>query len=331
MNTSLKLAKSLLGMYSSGGLARTLTAESRQQLSMCLRRNYSAAAYTTRYGDYDDIQVTAPYDHVLHVELNRPDERNAINRDMFREIHACFNEIANDKQCRAVVVSGTGKMFCAGIDYKDMMDMIANIVPTTDQPQRTDIAARAKFVRHMIILLQQAFSSISKCQKPVIAAVHSGCVGAGLDLISAADIRYASNDAYFSIREVSIGMAADLGTLQRLPKIVGNDSLVRELAYTGRDIGAKEAKEFGLVSNVFDDSEKCVQGAIELARVIASRSPVAVQGTKVALNYSKDHTEKDGLEFMQIWNMCMLQSEDFITATSAVAQRANEQPEFADL
>lgn len=211
-------------------------------MSRLLRRNYSAAAYTTRYADYDHIQVTAPYDHVLHVELNRPEKRNAINRDMFREIHGCFSEIANDKQCRAVVVSGSGNMFCSGIDYRDMMEMMTSVV-ASDQPQRDDIAARAKFIRHMIVLLQNSFSSIAKCQKPVIAAVHSGCIGAGVDLISAADIRYASSDAYFSVREVAIGMAADLGTLQRLPKIVGNDSIVRELAFTGRDIAAKEAKE----------------------------------------------------------------------------------------
>lgn len=319
-------------------------------MSRLLRRNYSAAAYTTRYADYDHIQVTAPYDHVLHVELNRPEKRNAINRDMFREIHGCFSEIANDKQCRAVVLSGSGNMFCSGIDYRDMMEMMTSVV-ASDQPQRDDIAARAKFIRHMIVLLQNSFSSIAKCQKPVIAAIHSGCIGAGVDLISAADIRYASSDAYFSIREVAIGMAADLGTLQRLPKIVGNDSVVRELAFTGRDIAAKEAKEvrrrltlscncpysltllfpqFGLVSNVFGSSENTVQGAIDLARSIASRSPVAVQGTKVALNYSRDHSEKDGLEFMQIWNMAMLQSEDFITATTSLATK-QDAPEFADL
>lgn len=206
------------------------------------RRNYSAAAYTTRYADYDHIQVSAPHDHVLHVELNRPEKKNALNRDMFREIHACFQEIANDKQCRAVVISGSGSMFCGGIDYVDMMEMMTSVV-SSDQAHRDDIAARAKFIRQMIVLLQNSFTSISKCQKPVISAVHGGCIGAGVDLITAADIRYASSDAYFSIREVSIGMAADLGTLQRLPKIVGNDSLVRELAFTGRDLAAKEAKE----------------------------------------------------------------------------------------
>lgn len=182
----------------------------------------------------------------------------------------------------------------------------------------------------MIALLQAPFNTIAKCPKPIIAAVHNGVIGAGVDMISAVDVRYASSDAYFSIREVAIGMAADVGTLQRLPKIVGNDSLVRELAFTGANLPASEAKEFGLVSRVFETPEKTVQGALELAKTIAARSPVAVQGTKVSLNYSREHTIEDGLQFMQIWNMSMLQSEDLITAITAVATK-QESPDFADL
>ena len=211
-------------------------------------RSYSAAAYTTRYADYETIQVTAPLDHILHVELHRPERRNAFDRDMFREIKHCFNEIENDKQCRAVVISGTGKMFSAGVDLQDMMEMMTSYMTpmmegSVSHPRREDVAGRAKFIRHLVQSLQNCIASIQKCQKPVIAAVHSGCIGAGLDLITAADVRYASNDAYFSVREIALGMAADLGSLQRLPKIMGSDSLVRELAYTGRDLNASEAKD----------------------------------------------------------------------------------------
>ncbi|KAH7641722.1 delta(3,5)-Delta(2,4)-dienoyl-CoA isomerase, mitochondrial isoform X2 [Dermatophagoides farinae] len=293
-------------------------------------RNYSSAAYTSRYADYEHIQVTAPHDHILHVELNRPDRRNAINRDMFREISECFSDIAADQQCRAVVISGTGKMFCSGIDYIDMVEQMTSMNSGSDAGGREDVAARAKYIRKTIILLQNSFNSIVKCPKPVIAAIHSGCIGAGVDLISATDIRYGSKDAYFSIREVAVGLAADLGTLQRMPKLVGNDSVMRELAYTARDMQADEAKEIGLLGKVFNDSNSCIQGAIDLARTIASRSPVAVQGTKVSLNYSRDHSEKDGLEFMQIWNMCMLQSEDFIIASSSQVSKSDEPPPFAD-
>ncbi|XP_017488235.1 PREDICTED: delta(3,5)-Delta(2,4)-dienoyl-CoA isomerase, mitochondrial-like [Rhagoletis zephyria] len=224
-------------------------------------------------------------------------------------------------------------MFCAGIDYMDLMSTMGNaIAPGSDSAdgQRDDIAGKAKFISSMIALLQEPFNTMARCPKPIVAAVHSGVIGAGVDMISAVDIRYASSDAYFSIREVAIGMAADVGTLQRLPKIVGNDSLVRELAFTGTDMPASEAKEFGLISRVFETPEKTVEGALELARKIASRSPVAVQGTKISLNYSREHTIEDGLQFMQIWNMSMLQSEDLLTATTAVATK-QESPEFADL
>ena len=206
-------------------------------------RNYSSAAYTSRYADYEHIQVTAPHDHILHVELNRPDKRNAINRDMFREISECFSDIGADQQCRAVVISGAGKMFCSGIDYIDMVEQMTSMNSGSDAGGREDVAARAKYIRKTIILLQNSFNSIVKCPKPVIAAIHSGCIGAGVDLISATDIRYGSKDAYFSIREVAVGLAADLGTLQRMPKLVGNDSVMRELAYTARDMQADEAKE----------------------------------------------------------------------------------------
>lgn len=204
-----------------------------------LVRNYSAAAYTSRYAEYETLQVSAPYEHVLHVQLNRPEKRNSMNRDVFREIQSCFNEINDDKQCRAVVISGIGKAFSAGLDFVDMIDMISSATKSSE----SDVALRAKFLRHMIQLFQASFNQVVRCSKPVISSIHGYCVGSGLDLISSTDIRYCSNDAVFSLREVNIGMAADLGSLQRLPRIIGNDSLVRELAYTARNMGASEAKE----------------------------------------------------------------------------------------
>lgn len=197
----------------------------------------------TRYGDFEHIQVTSPHDHVLHVELNRPEKRNSINREMFREISNCFSEISVDQQCRVVVISGAGKMFCSGIDYMDLISLMTSAVSGSDSGAREDVAARAKFIRQLIVLLQNSFNSISKCPKPVIGAIHNGCIGAGVDLITTTDIRIASKDAYFCIKETSYGMAADLGTLQRLPKIIGNQSVISELAFTGRDLSAAEAKE----------------------------------------------------------------------------------------
>ena len=201
-------------------------------------RNYSAAAYTTRYAEFETISVTAPFDHVLHVELNRPDKRNAMNRQMFREILDCFHEINDDKQCRAVVISAAGKDFSAGLDFEDMRDIISHA-----QNQKDDIARKAKFLRNIVILLQKSFNVMAKCAKPVIATVHGGCIGSALDMVSSVDIRLCSQDAYFSAREVDVGMVADLGKLQRLPKIVGNNSIVREIAFTGKNISSKDSKE----------------------------------------------------------------------------------------
>jgi len=252
-----------------------------------------------------------------------------MNRDVFREITSCFSEINDDKQCRVVVLSAVGKTFCSGLDFGDMLDMISHV--SGNNADGMDVATRAKFLRHMIILMQNSFNSVVRCSKPVIAAVHGGCIGAGLDLISATDVRYCSNDAFFSLREVNIGMAADLGSLQRFPKIVGSDSLVRELAYTARNMPATEAKELGLVSSVLADAETTLQSALETAKKIAANSPVAVQGTKIALNYSRNHTVPDGLEFMANWNMCMLQSDDLVKAASATATRSETPPVFNDL
>ena len=160
---------------------------------------------------------------------------------MFKEIETCFNEINQDRQCRAVVVSGSGKSFSAGIDFMDMMSISSSL--------DSDLARKAMFLRNKVLQFQASFNSIDACSKPVIASIHGACLGAGIELISATDIRYCSSDAFFSIREVNIGMAADLGGLQRLPRLIGNDSLVRELAYTGRDLPASEAKVVMITDN----------------------------------------------------------------------------------
>lgn len=215
--------------------AQTLAAKSAVSGAM-QRRNYSQAAYTTRYADFQHLVVTAPYDHVLQVQLNRPEKRNAMTREVFQELLDVTKEINDDKQCRAVVITGAGDMFSAGIDYMDLTQIMSHVASSGD-----DVARKAKFLRGMIRLLQKAFNEIIYCTKPVIASVHGGCIGAAVDLISSVDVRYCSKDAYFSIREVDIGLAADLGTLQRLPKVVGNDSLVREMAFTAKNISAADA------------------------------------------------------------------------------------------
>ncbi len=157
--------------------------------------------------------------------------------------------------------------------------------------------------------MQESFTAIEKCPQPVIAAVHSACIGGGVDLLCACDIRYASKDSFFSIKEVDVGLAADVGTLQRMPKIVGNEGFVRELAYTARRFDAKEAFERGFITRVLECKDATLKAALETAEVIASKSPVAVVGTKRFLVHARDHTVQEGLEYAANWNMVMLETE----------------------
>ncbi|XP_010945512.2 delta(3,5)-Delta(2,4)-dienoyl-CoA isomerase, mitochondrial [Camelus dromedarius] len=263
---------------------------------------------------YESLRVTAPQKHILHVQLNRPEKRNAMNKAFWREMVVCFNKIVDDDDCRAVVISGAGKMFTAGIDLVDMASELF-------KPQGTDVARNSWQLRSLITRYQETFSVIEKCPKPVIAATHGGCIGGGVDLITACDIRYCAQDAFFQVKEVDVGLAADVGTLQRLPRVIGNQSLVNELAFTARKMMADEALNSGLVSRVFPDKEVMLDAAFALASEISSRSPVAVQGTKINLIYSRDHSVTDGLNFMKSWNMSMLQTEDVIKSVQALVEK----------
>ncbi|XP_052619396.1 galectin-4 isoform X3 [Peromyscus californicus insignis] len=240
--------------------------------------------------NYESIQVTSAQKHVLHVQLSRPEKRNAMNRAFWRELVECFQKISEDSDCRAVVISGAGKMFTSGIDIIDMASLL--------QPPGDDVARMAWYLRDLISKYQKTFTVIEKCPKPVIAAIHGGCVGAGVDLISACDIRYCAQDAFFQVKEVDIGLAADVGTLQRLPKVIGNQSLVNELTFTARKMMADEALDSGLVSRVFPDKDVMLNAAFALAAEISSKSPVAVQGSKINLIYSRDHSVDESLDYM---------------------------------
>lgn len=270
---------------------------------------------------FETLAVTKPLDHVIQVELNRPDKRNAMNGTFWREMVDCFRQIADDADCRAVVLTGAGKIFTAGLD---LMDMGSNLMSSDLEPSR-----RAHMLRKLILFLQDSFRSIEKCPQPVIAAVHSACVGGGVDMICSCDIRLCSSDAWFQIKEIDIGLAADLGTLQKFPKIIGNDSLARELCFTGRRFTAEEALQFGFVSRVSPGRDSLVKEALELAGQIAKKSPVAMAGTKHNLNFSRDHSAQEGLEYMATWNMAMLQTEDILKAVQSGMNK--EEPVFSKL
>uniref|UniRef100_A0A8C7IZW9 Delta(3,5)-Delta(2,4)-dienoyl-CoA isomerase, mitochondrial n=1 Tax=Oncorhynchus kisutch TaxID=8019 RepID=A0A8C7IZW9_ONCKI len=260
------------------------------------------------------VSVLQPATAVTHIELHRPEKRNAMNKAFWREMVECFTQIAEDPDCRVVVVSGAGDVFTAGID---LMDMASEVL----HPEGDDMARTSWNMRRIIAKYQETFSVIERCPKPVVVAVQGACIGGGVDLITACDIRLCTQDAWFQVKEVDIGLAADVGTLQRLPKVIGSRSLVNELALTARKMYADEAKESGLVSRVFPDKVAMLAGALEMAGEIAGRSPVAVQGTKVNLIYSRDHSVAEGLNYMATWNMSMLQTEDVMKSAAASMEK----------
>lgn len=274
---------------------------------------------------FETLAVTSPRENVYQVELNRPKKLNAMNSTLWREVGLCFKQLADDTDCRAIVLSGSGRIFTSGLDLSDMGDIIGVVMGDED------IARKSRKLRSLITEFQDSFSALENCPKPVIAAIHSACVGGGVDLICSTDIRYCTTDAWFQVKEVEIGLAADVGTLQRLPKIIGNESLVRELAFSARKLFSNEAEKCGLVSRIFNDKESLLNGALDMAETIARKSPVAVQNTKTSLIYSRDHTVQEGLDYMKILNMSMLQSEDLQKAAMEQMSKGKDKAVYAKL
>lgn len=269
-------------------------------------------------------------ENVTTLWLNRPDALNAMGRDFWADLPRAVAVIAEDDDTRCVVVAARGRHFCVGLDLKEMAAPLlvtgsaagtagdeASAPGTGRPPSRAGRAAR---LRSTIMRMQAALSALADCPKPVVAAVHGYCIGGGVDLVSACDIRLASSDAVFSIRETRLAMVADLGTLQRLPKIIGS-AHVAEMAFTGMDVDAARAKEIGLVNDVFDDHEALLEAARSMASEIASLSPLAVQGTKAALAANDGRTVAQGLEYAAAWNAAMLESEDLTEAVTAFFEK----------
>ena len=259
-------------------------------------------------------------DHIATVRLNRPDKANAMSATMWQEIRQAFQWVDTTPEARVAVLQGEGKLFTAGIDLQMMMGLGPQIQNECDGRTR-------EALRRVILDLQDTLTSLERCRKPVLAAIHGGCIGGGIDLVTCADMRYASSDAYFTIKEIDIGMTADVGTLQRLPKLVG-EGIVRELAYTGRKFDAQEAKEIGLVNRVFESREALYAGVHEIAATIAAKSPLSIRGTKEMITYARDHSVADSLNYIATWNAAMLMSQDLTEAMmSNMAKRA---PHFKD-
>jgi enoyl-CoA hydratase len=256
---------------------------------------------------------------VVTLYLDRPDALNAMGSDFFDDLPGIMKAMGEDADVRAVVLAARGRAFSAGLDLKTMgMEVMQ---PDPEQSPVEQRRALLDQIRHM----QRAITSVAECPKPVIAAVHGACIGGGIDLITACDVRLAASDATFSVRETRLAMVADLGTLQRLPQIVGQGH-VAELVYTGKDVGADRAKEIGLVNHVYADAEAVHEAAREMAAAIAANSPLAVQGAKAVLKAGETQTVDEGLDYVALWNAAFLQSEDLGEAMSAYLQ--GRDPEF---
>lgn len=258
--------------------------------------------------------------HVAEVRLNRPDKSNAMNEAMWQEIREAFAWVDATPEARVAILSGEGKNFCAGID----LAMLGGI---RQQIADTDGARSREALRHLILDLQDCLNAIERCRKPVIAAIQGACVGGALDLVTCCDMRYAASDVVFSIREIDLAMVADVGILQRLPRLIGQ-GMARELAYTGRNVGADEARKLGLINGQFASISELAGAVRTIAQTIAAKSPLAVRGTKDVMNYSRDHTVADGLNYVAGWNAAMLLSSDLDECIAA--QREKRIPLFRD-
>jgi enoyl-CoA hydratase len=251
--------------------------------------------------------------HVAQVKFNRPEKSNALNDTAWREMSQIFQELDQNPEVRVIVLAGEGKHFCAGIDLSLLMGIRQNVADDCEGRLREKM-------RQMVFALQAPINAIEQCRKPVLAAVHGGCIGAGVDIISACDMRYSTETAYFSVKEIDMGMVADLGTLQRLPKIIPA-GVAREMAYTGRNVYGPEAQAIGLVNRTFADQEALTAGVLEIATTIASKSPLSIRGTKEMLNYARDHSVADGLNYIAVWNAAMILSDDLNEAFMATMQK----------
>ncbi|KAJ7745538.1 Delta2-dienoyl-CoA-isomerase [Mycena maculata] len=275
------------------------------------------------------LSISEPSPHVLHIELSRKPV-NAFSTEFWRAYGALFDRITEEgRDVRAAVVSSVmPKIFSAGIDLQDAAEM--NTGGLTGDPPAADAARSSFAARRFIKEFQEAIGAPERCPFPVIVAVHGFVFGLGVDVICACDIRYTAEGAQFSIKEVDVGLAADIGTLAYLPKITGNHSLARELAYTSATFSAADAERLGLVSRVVPGGRsEVVAAALTLASVIASKSPIAVSGTKHILKHARDHSVPANLDYTAVWNAAAINTDD-ITESMRAAKTRNA-PQFPPL
>tara|TARA_A100001011_G_scaffold36776_1_gene34896 strand:+ start:744 stop:1598 length:855 start_codon:yes stop_codon:yes gene_type:complete len=266
-----------------------------------------------------DVEIN---NSIAHIRFNRPEKRNSMNEDFWTMFPKEVEELDDSGEIRALIVSSTGPHFSAGIDLSMFKDDI--VESETDN----EIGRSRGYFLQQLRFLQNAVSCLEAARFPVVTAVQGGCIGGGIDLITAADIRICTKDAFFLIEEINVGLAADIGTIQRLPKIIPA-GIAREWTMLGEKVSADRAKEVGLVSSLHDSHEEMMKNAFEIAEKLASKTPLAMWVTKETLNYSRDHTVKESLENVALWNAATLHKEDVMSTMMSKMQK--KKPEYRNL
>ena len=262
---------------------------------------------------------------VAHVQMKRPDAYNTMTREFWSELPDIVRTLDAAGNTRVVVLSSTGKHFSAGMDLAVFTGGGGDALGGGGAREEGRIRAR---LRQTVLMLQESFTALERARMPVLAAVQGGCIGGAVDMVSACDIRYCSADAFFVVQEIHLGMTADVGTLQRLPKIIP-EGVAREMAYRGQRLTAERAHQVGLVNEVFDTHDDLVDGVMEIATEIASKSPLAVWGSKEMINYTRDHSVADSLNHIATWQAGMFHPGDMIESFSAKSDKRD--PVFEDL
>ncbi len=264
-------------------------------------------------------------ERIGHIRMIRPEKANSMIAPFWRDLPEIVDGLSASGDVRAIVLSGDGRHFCSGMDLSvfGSNDTVGQGASTGGHRSR-----RNERFRSTALKLQDSFTCLERARVPVLCAIQGACIGGGIDMVSAADMRYATESAYFSIQEINIGMTADVGTLQRMPKLVA-DGIVRELAFTGRRWSAAEAHAAGFVNAVYPDHGTMLSAVMEIAAEITAKSPMAVWGTKRTMNYTRDHSVAEGLEFIANWNAAMFDTDDMTEAFTA--QMEQRRAEFPDL
>ena len=256
---------------------------------------------------------------IAHIRFNRPDKANSMIPSFWTELPDAVNALSREAEARVIVLSAEGRHFSSG------MDIAVFTEGGLEGPDSDSRFVRAEAFRHHCMALQDAFTCLEEARMPVLVAIQGAAVGGAMDLITACDCRYATNDAFFSVHETAIGMTADVGTYPRLVKLIP-EGWARQMSYTAERVSGEKARDIGLVNEVYDTAEDMLEAVMTIARQIAAHAPLAVSGAKRMVNYARDHTTADGLDYIATWNAAMLDGEAIRTSYMAKAQ--GETPEY---